>query len=150
MNCEEYQEHISQFIDGELDIVNETELFKHIGTCEQCRTFLKEALNLRSELSSSRISAVPESLDRRILASIDCIPSTIKPVSRIFIKKEPLRMLSLRTVGFVLALTILTSVAITSLWYRSNVTSQETVVYIPTLPTVIVQGYIPSSSTKTN
>ena len=44
MNCEQYQEQTSQFIDGELEIVSETELFKHLGICEQCRTFLKNAL----------------------------------------------------------------------------------------------------------
>jgi predicted anti-sigma-YlaC factor YlaD len=150
MNCEQYEEYTSRFIDGELEIVSETELFKHLGTCEQCRNFLKEALNLRSELSNSRILAVPKSLDQRVKISIDNVPSRVKPVIWNFFKREPRRMFSLRAVGFALVITILTSVAITSLWYHSNVISKETVVYVPMLPTVEVQGYLPSSSTQPN
>jgi hypothetical protein len=49
-----------------------------------------------------------------------------------------------------LIITILTSIAFTSLWYRTNVASNETVVYVPTLPTVEVRGYIQSSPNVNN
>ncbi len=68
MNCEQYQEHISQFIDGELPPAAETGLFIHLGACEQCRTFLKNALSLRQTLVHTRPITVPASLDQRILA----------------------------------------------------------------------------------
>jgi len=144
MNCEQYQEYISQFIDYELDGINESSLFQHLSSCDECRGFLKETMSLRSELLNKQAAIVPESLNRKILANI------IKPTSQSFEWVKRGRVISLRAFGFVLALTILTSVALTSLFYHSAVDSQKTVVYVPTLPTVEVLGYIPPSSTLNN
>ncbi len=68
-----------------------------------------------------------------------------KPASFSFDWIKQGRMMSLRAVGFILAFTILTSAIFTSLVYQSYFASKETIVYVPTLPTVVVQGYIPSS-----
>jgi predicted anti-sigma-YlaC factor YlaD len=70
MNCEQYQENISQFIDGELDIESESNLFRHLGECNECRGFLKETMSLRSELLNMQAATVPELLNRKIRAHI--------------------------------------------------------------------------------
>ena len=67
MNCEQYQEQISQFIDGELLPTAETELFVHLGVCEHCRTFLKNTLSLRNIFASAQQIAIPASLDQQVL-----------------------------------------------------------------------------------
>jgi len=149
MNCEQYQENVSQFIDGELDNASELSLFQHLGECDKCRGFLKDTMNLHTELLSEQVVIVPELLDRKILSNSIASSSNIKRINYSFEWIKRGRMISLRAVGFALALAILTSVAFTSLWYRSNVASNETVVYMPTLPTVEVHGYIPSSSNRT-
>ena len=50
MTCEEYQEQVSQYIDGELDDKESGALFKHLSTCGECRSFLRSALELRSKI----------------------------------------------------------------------------------------------------
>ncbi len=39
MNCEQYQEYVSQFIDGELNTAGEASLFHHLSSCDNCRGF---------------------------------------------------------------------------------------------------------------
>ncbi len=150
MNCEQYQENVSQFIDGELESVNEANLFKHLSTCDACREFIKETMSLRSELLSMEAATVPEPLYRKILTNSIASSSIIRPMSHRFGWMKRDRMISLRAVGFALVITVLASVVFTSLWYRLNVASQETIIYVSTLPTVEVRGYIPSSSNVTN
>jgi predicted anti-sigma-YlaC factor YlaD len=70
MNCEQYQEFISQFIDGELDSVNELSLFQHLSTCDECRGFLKETMSLRSELLSKTSLHPNVELDARMRQTI--------------------------------------------------------------------------------
>jgi len=146
MNCEQYQENISQFIDCELGTNDETNLFRHLSACNECRAFLKETLSLRSELLGNQTVIVPESLNRKILVNTEMTQRRVKPTAQRFAWIGQGRMLSFRAVGLAIAIAILTSAGITSLWYRSNVESKETVVYIPTLPAVEVYGYISSSS----
>jgi predicted anti-sigma-YlaC factor YlaD len=150
MNCEQYQENISQFIDGELECASETSLFQHLSTCDECCRFLKETMNLRSELLNKQTVTVPERLKNNILAKIVTPSITFWPKNHNFEWLRQGRMISLRIVGFALVIAILASIAFTSLWYRSNIVSNETVVYMPTLPTVEVRGYIPSSSNLNN
>ncbi|MBN1397429.1 MAG: zf-HC2 domain-containing protein [Bacteroidetes bacterium] len=146
MNCEQYQEHISQFIDGELENVNESSLFQHLSTCDDCRGFLKETLSLRSELLNNHTAIVPDSLNRKILSNNMITPGSRKSMSSHFDWMKQGRMMSLKAVGLILAFSILTSVIFTSLWYQSNIASQETIVYVPTLPTEEVRGYVSTTS----
>jgi predicted anti-sigma-YlaC factor YlaD len=150
MNCEQYQEQISQFIDSELESVNEPRLFHHLSACDECRGFLKETMSLRSELLNTQSPTVPEQLKRNILAKIVTASISFRPKSHSFEWLRQSRMISLRIVGLALVITILASVALTSLWYRSNIVTNETVVYVPTLPVVEVRGYIPFSSNLKN
>jgi len=50
MTCDEYQEQASQYIDGELPDSDSEELFRHLSVCAECRTFLRDSLELRSKI----------------------------------------------------------------------------------------------------
>jgi len=50
MTCDEYQEQVSQYIDGELNDKNSGGLFKHLSVCGECRSFLRSTLELRSKI----------------------------------------------------------------------------------------------------
>jgi len=50
MTCDEYQEQVSQYIDGELDDKDSGTLFRHLSTCGECRSFLRSTLELRSKI----------------------------------------------------------------------------------------------------
>ena len=50
MTCDEYQEQVSQYIDGELGDRDSGILFKHLSSCAECRLFLRSTLELRSKI----------------------------------------------------------------------------------------------------
>ena len=50
MTCDEYQEQVSQYIDGELGDKDSGILFKHLSSCAECRSFLRSTLELRSKI----------------------------------------------------------------------------------------------------
>ena len=50
MTCDEYQEQVSQYIDGELGDRDSGILFKHLSSCAECRSFLRSTLELRSKI----------------------------------------------------------------------------------------------------
>lgn len=48
MTCNEYQEWISEYVDGELHEERSVMLFRHLSECRECRKFLRATLELRS------------------------------------------------------------------------------------------------------
>jgi hypothetical protein len=139
MNCELYQEQISQFIDGELLPTAEIELFVHLGVCEHCRTFLKNALSLRNTFTLSSQMTVPASLDQRVLNQMS---SPVKqPIFQNLLLHKRKAQYSFRTIGIAVIISIITTVSVSSLWYR-HVQPQQTIVCLTPLPEVEVAGYV--------
>jgi len=56
-SCNEYQQQISQYIDNQLEDSDTSELFRHLGDCEECRDFLKSILKLRSAIFARCVAA---------------------------------------------------------------------------------------------
>jgi anti-sigma factor RsiW len=139
MNCEQYQEQISQFIDGELPPTAETDLFIHLGECEHCRTFLKNALSLRNTLVFTPHTAVPVSLDRRVLAQDSS--TTMKSVNQNFAWRFAEIKYSFRTIGLAIILSALTGILFSSFWHTMY-QPQQTIVCLTPLPEVEVAGYV--------
>jgi anti-sigma factor RsiW len=54
MNHEPYQQQISQLVDDELDESQERDLFVHLGSCTECRTFLKSAWQMQIDIQSRK------------------------------------------------------------------------------------------------
>lgn len=68
MTHDEYQEQISQLIDGELGGEQQPALFTHLSACNECRLFLNSTITLRSKIAISPMP-VPQSLDQKMLSS---------------------------------------------------------------------------------
>ena len=66
MNCERYQEFVSQFADGELQGAGESEMFAHLRGCATCRAFFRTAMQVRLSVVRDTSTVVPESLDSRV------------------------------------------------------------------------------------
>jgi anti-sigma factor RsiW len=132
MNCEQYQETISQFIDGELDSTGESSLFRHLGSCDHCRTFLKNILSLRNTLTGTREIIIPASLDQKVLR---------QPVLQQPFWLKTKTQYSTRAITLAIIFSVLTSSMITSLWYTSQ-QPQHTIVCLTPLPEVEVTGYV--------
>lgn len=64
------QELISLYIDHALNDKESSELFAHLARCGECRTYLKISMRVRAQIVNQELARVPESLDRRILASV--------------------------------------------------------------------------------
>ena len=50
--CEEYQELVSAYVDGEASDEETTDIFFHLGPCRECRTFMTSVLRLQSALQA--------------------------------------------------------------------------------------------------
>ncbi|HEY5615658.1 MAG TPA: zf-HC2 domain-containing protein [Bacteroidota bacterium] len=66
MTHNDYQEHISQLIDGELGAKDQQALFLHLSECGECRNFLNSLLALRSQLAAGSPVWLPAGFDTRI------------------------------------------------------------------------------------
>lgn len=56
MNCEIYQEHISELIDNELSDDHDTNMYRHLAECPACRSFLQSALQLKEAVHTIPLS----------------------------------------------------------------------------------------------
>ena len=146
MNCDQYQEYISRFIDGELENADESDLFRHLGSCEQCRTFLKSILSLRTALTGSKQITVPGRLDRRVL-NLPIMTKRQSIPQNLFwhIRKT---QYSFRAIGLAIIFSVVTSVAVSSLWFTTQ-QPQRTIVCLTPLPEVEVTGYVVVASSQT-
>jgi predicted anti-sigma-YlaC factor YlaD len=139
MNCIHTQESLSQWIDGELSIGIEAELFGHLHDCEECRAFLKNLLKLNHELSAAQAQQVPASLDLCILS----LPSSAKNPIKHIPWLRPERMYSFRTACLAVLVSIILTACISSFWYRYSYSQpQQTIVCLTPLPDVDVTGYV--------
>lgn len=60
--CDEYQEFISAYVDGETSDHETSTLFFHLGECSNCRAFMRSVLQLQSVL---RENELPVKLETR-------------------------------------------------------------------------------------
>jgi anti-sigma factor RsiW len=66
----EFQQSISLYIDNALNDKESSDLFAHLAECSECRTFMKISMRVRSQIANEELSDVPQTLDRRVLASV--------------------------------------------------------------------------------
>ncbi len=131
MNHTHYQELASQFIDRELGSENEREFFTHLGTCDECRGFLKAALVLQGDIIGTRPVHTVSSRPARPASALRTVWEKRVPMS----------------VAAVLAVIALAStVAFGTLWMRPKekvVETKQEVVYVPRMPVIQVIGFYP-------
>ncbi|KUK11156.1 MAG: hypothetical protein XD50_0601 [Clostridia bacterium 41_269] len=59
MKCPEYRRKISSYLDGELDTLNEKELYRHLSSCPHCAQYLDEFRSMDKLLKSSMVFLEP-------------------------------------------------------------------------------------------
>ena len=75
MRCEQSQELIHAYIDGELDLVRNMEIEGHLGECEACRSEHQQHSNVRVLLQGgAQCFRAPELLKKRIEKQLKPVP----------------------------------------------------------------------------
>jgi hypothetical protein len=77
MNCNEYQEHASLFIDGELDMKEQIKLFGHLTQCGTCQSFVDASVRMK-ELQRAEQINYPIELDEAILSKLVSDKSVVR------------------------------------------------------------------------
>lgn len=140
MNCEEYQETLSSFMDGEAEPDAASAALAHLGACAGCREFFAAAMEHRTALSQAPLPDFPHALDRRIRRATkpqglrwrDRLPFAMLPGWRLAIPLPTLAVVLL----YVLTATVL---ALSSLFSPAARQAKEpTFLYVRELPQVEV------------
>jgi anti-sigma factor RsiW len=69
MECAKYQEQINQFIDGELEMRPQVEMFQHLAGCAGCQALIDAMMRMKEAVHNERIP-FPSGLDDAILGQI--------------------------------------------------------------------------------
>lgn len=126
MTCEGYQEEVSQYVDRELGERESANLFGHLGTCSVCREFLKEVLELRSQIYDDILKREP--------------PKTKQAKKKI--------ELSITTAVITTVMIILSTIAVFETILEPGQKGSSQVVYMMSLPIVEIQGNNPNEDSN--
>ena len=69
MNCTNSREQINHFIDGELELRPQAELFRHLAECADCQSLIDGLVRVKEGIRNERIP-YPQELDDAILGRI--------------------------------------------------------------------------------
>jgi len=139
MKCDEIQEQASQYIDGELGDADAGELFAHLGTCLQCRVFLRGSLELRSKIHDDILKT-----EASVTQKTKKLVGHQEHAIRFALDKNRLSLSFAAAIGFVTVIVVATLLASLALRTSDPGDNPEPkVVYLMSLPTVEVQGVYP-------
>jgi anti-sigma factor (TIGR02949 family) len=71
INCKHVWEHISAYIDGEVDADLCAEINKHLETCEICSAVLDSTRNVVVLMADDRVFEVPAGFSARLHARLE-------------------------------------------------------------------------------
>ena len=71
IDCKHVWEHISAYIDGEVDAVLRADIDKHLETCEICSAVLDSTRNVVVLVADGRVFELPAGYSQRLHARID-------------------------------------------------------------------------------
>jgi predicted anti-sigma-YlaC factor YlaD len=150
MSCDVYQETVSAFLDGNSREEDAAAAFGHMAGCEECRRFLRSAIDLQHSLRAMPLPEPPAKVDRRIRQ----IPSREKARR----ERWPARFAGLLQRRFAIPVPALAggagllAVAVGfSLWLltQPGVVPEQKVIYVVSTPPVEVYGFrTPSAESK--
>jgi predicted anti-sigma-YlaC factor YlaD len=127
--CDEVQECISAYVDGESSDLETSALFFHLGECAECRAFMKSVLQLQSVLRVNELSV-----------KIEAHPMTTSLWKRRFAVSYPIA-------AVVALLMLVSSFLLSSRMIQPPVTIKNTqteYVYLTSFPPVVVVGSRPT------
>jgi anti-sigma factor RsiW len=76
MCCDDRQEQITLFIDGELSTRDQIELFKHLTNCPNCQSFINVMIRTREIQKREQINYSAE-IDENLLSRLDSLRQTV-------------------------------------------------------------------------
>jgi predicted anti-sigma-YlaC factor YlaD len=71
IDCKHVWEHISAYIDGDVDAVLRAEIDKHLETCEICSAVLDSTRNLVVLVADERVFELPVGFTERLHKRLD-------------------------------------------------------------------------------
>lgn len=69
-SCEEYEELISEFLDGELSKEEQLALMKHMSGCPVCQKYFDDLVAMHEAMEEMEVPAVPEGFAERVMAQV--------------------------------------------------------------------------------
>jgi predicted anti-sigma-YlaC factor YlaD len=72
IDCKHVWEHISAYIEGEVDPILREHIDRHLETCEICSAVLDSTRNVVILMADDRVFEVPVGFSERLHARIDC------------------------------------------------------------------------------
>ena len=71
IDCEHVWQHISAYIDGEIDASQRVEIDRHLETCEICSAVLDSTRNVVVLIADNRVFELPAGFSDRLHARLD-------------------------------------------------------------------------------
>jgi anti-sigma factor RsiW len=71
IDCKHVWQHISAYIDGEIDAVQRVEIDRHLETCEICSAVLDSTRNVVVLIADNRVFELPAGFSDRLHARLD-------------------------------------------------------------------------------
>ncbi|MBM4169787.1 MAG: hypothetical protein FJ215_11645 [Ignavibacteria bacterium] len=137
MSCEVFERQISQAIDHELNDTDAVDLFSHMSGCAGCREFHRSSLKLHTILLKSDDGAYLERATPRGDIRRGVPSATGKPFA--FFRRS--LTISRLAAAVVLALTIIITATISSVWSAKATGDSIRIEYVSTYPLIDVQEY---------
>ncbi|HTY37755.1 MAG TPA: zf-HC2 domain-containing protein [Bacteroidota bacterium] len=143
MNCDQVQVMLGPLMDNELTDAEAEGVYRHLGTCIQCRGIVRSHLEVRAALLEDPQPQAPPELDARIMNAVGTpVPRSIAgSIMRASLWRRHIAI-PLPVAAIIAGLFFFGSLALSSVW-SPFAKPQVRIVYITTLPTVEVQGYMP-------
>jgi anti-sigma factor RsiW len=90
MNCDDYRQSVSGFVDEELGNAESRQLFRHLGTCDECWRYYRRITQLRNVLATESEPAgqQTESRQRRPVTTAGATKWPDRPPERQWIKQR--------------------------------------------------------------
>jgi predicted anti-sigma-YlaC factor YlaD len=70
MSCENFQQRISADLDGELSAADEQPLYEHLASCETCRAWRRDQMEIRVELQQWPEEELPAMTSQRVVQPV--------------------------------------------------------------------------------
>lgn len=86
MACIKYRKFINDFLDNEIDNINELELLSHLSSCEECKIYLSNITKIKSNIKESFLNTPHKKnidLSKNIMTKINSSSSTSKKRSSV-------------------------------------------------------------------
>lgn len=143
MNHEQYQQLASQFIDRELQSDAEQQLFLHLGTCTECREFLKASWKLQTDIYAT----MPKDAPQLEAVKAKELRQTSLPLPRRaanLVAQTWRKRIQMPVAATLALLTLAGGIVLSALWFPPKekiVETKSEVVYVPRLPAIQVIGF---------